>query len=415
MLYIDKINRFVDGIFLLKLINPTTTSLIAMSQGITNLVEDVKSFEYCSPSSKHQTKKDCVFVFNNGDIFYYTLCFQYQQELYELVIKSYQRCVHFFISFLKQLFTIFCDVNSAYNPNNFFNLAQILISEWPTYIKPKMNILFPYKMKKVVFTNSDFTYSHFNPTKFFNPKLCQQIFLNLFTLKPILLVAPDASIGCEACFSALSLYHPLGYDEPMILWLKKDDPRYIEILKAEGKSPYLVVVTDEADEIKSKFDLVIPITNSIDTDREFEKNFQDNFKKFLIIVQDELLNLLFKNPYSDVLNLPWTGKIIEKILKNQKFQFMPNIIENLKIFEKSRTVKNWRLKRCSMETLRNILLQCDNISFDDLNINNLENLYNFLQSIKNKFKNDLHMKVVIKKHSSAVQNILKNNSHQNNA
>lgn len=406
MLQIDKNHQFVDGVFLLKLINPTSISLIAMSKGINNFFDDIKSFEYCSPSSEYQIKKECIFVFNNENFFYYTLYFQYQQEIYELVIKSYQRCVHFFITFLTQLFSFFCEDNSANNPNSIFNLAQILISEWPTTFKAKMNIAFPYQKSKYTFTNSDFTYYHFNPTKFFTLKLCSQIFFNLFTARPILLVAPDASIGCEACFSALSLFHPLGYEEPMILWLRKDDPRYIEILKAKGKSPYLVVVTDDHEEIESKFDLVIPIKGTYKIDRHFESTFHDYVKKIFLTIQDELFNQLIRNPYSDILNLPWTGKSMEEVLKNPKFQFMPNI-ESLKLFERSKSVKNWRLRRCDMEALRNILLQCDDICFDDLSVENLEILFDFLKSMKKNFKNDMHMKAVIKKHSSIVSSILK--------
>lgn len=405
MQQIDKKHPLVDGIFLLKLATPSQPSLIAMSEGNCNIIEDIQALEFCTPTSEIKIYEDCTFVFNNGDVFYYTLYFHHKQETYELIIKSYQRCVSFFLNFLNQLFMIFSDVKIAYDPDNFFNLAKILTSDWPTDLNDNMKIVFPYSMHSIEFTTPDFTYHHFKRSIYFDTKLHLKIFSYLFAMKPILVVAPDASIGCRACFSILSFMHPLRYVEPFIFWLRKGDQRYDEIKKGEGKSPYLVVVTDAADEIQSKFDLVVSVTEISKNDSKFDSDFENFVKKILLAIQDQLVSLITKNPYSDILNLPFTDKNMEEIMKDPKFKFMPSL-NILKIFEKSKTSKNWRFRRCNKETMRNAILQCGEVNFEELSKDQLEIIIKYIKSVKKDFENDMHVSAVIKKHSSIISSIL---------
>lgn len=406
MLQFDKEHPLADGIFLLKLTTPSHPSLIAMTKGIENLTEDInKSFEYCTPTTNSIIENECTFVFNNDNIFYYTLYFHQKAETYELVIKSYQRCVYFFMNFLKQLYATFCDVKSAYEPVNFFELARILISNFPTTLSNSMKIVFPTDMKQIEFTNDDFSYHHYKPSKFFQPKLYTKIFTNLISSKPILFVSSNASVGCRACFAAFSMLHPLRYSEKFILWLRKDDPRYIEILNETEKSKYMVVATDDSSEIESKFDLVFPIEEVYKTNEKVDEDFEIFTKKIFLMIQSEFINLANKNPYSDVLNLPWTGKNMIDIVNDPNFGFMPKM-DALKAFEKSNTVKLWRLKRNNPENLREAFLQCGAIDFESFNKNDLMIIEDYLASIIKLFDDDLHMKSVIKKHMSAVSKAL---------
>lgn len=405
MLQFDKEHQFVDGIFLLKLTTPIHPSLIAMTKNVKNLSEDIKAFEFCTPTSESKYKNECTFVFNNDDIFYYTLYFHQNSETYELVIKSYQHCAHFFLNFLKQLYEVFCDVKSAYEPTNFFDLAKILITDWPTTLENSMKIVYPTNMRQVEFTNADFSYHHFNASKFFPYKLYSRIFMHLISLKPILFKCSDAVTGCKACFSAFSLLHPLRYSDPLILWLRKDDPRYNEILKSEEKSPYLVVATDDATEIESKFDLVITCSETFEKNSKDDDGFEKFTQRIFLMIQGEFVNLSNKNPYSDVLNLSWTGKNMEDIVQNPKFNFMPSL-EILKIFESSKTILNWRKRRTNPEKIRETFLQCDKFDFESLDKDQLETIYNYLKNIINSFEEDLHVKLVIKKHMLIVAGIL---------
>ena len=405
MLQFDPNHQFVDGIFLLKLTTPVSPSLIAMSKGIQNLSEDIKALEFCTPTSGAEFENSCAFVFNNGDVFYYTLFFHQTQGSFELVIKSYQRCVYFFLNFLKDIFSAFYDVKSAYDPNNVFNLANSLISHWPTKLEDKMDIVYSKSLITVDFSNADFSYNHYRPSYFFQPKMYSKIFNHLISMKPILLVSPDSVIGCKSCFAAFCLLHPLRYLEPLILWLRKGDPRYIEILNAPQKSPYLVVATDDASEIRSKFDLVLSCTEMYRPNIKADTNFQETVKKVLLMIQQELSNLLNKNPYSDILNLPWCGKNMEEVVKNSKFSFMPSI-ENLKLFEKTETVKNWRVRRTSLKLIRDSLLQCGEVKFNEMTKEQLKIIYDFLYSIKDNFEGDIHLNAVIKKHLNIVNGLL---------
>lgn len=401
MLLFEKEHQFVEGVFLLKLTTPIHPSLIAMSKGINNLSEDIKAFEFCTPTSESKIENECTFVFNNDDIFYYTLYFHQNDETYELIIKSYQHCAHFFLNFLKQLYAVFCDVKSAYEPVNFFELAKILISDWPTKLDNTMNIVFPTSMRQVEFTSSDFSYQHFKPSKFFPSKLYLQIFTYLISARPILIKSPDAPTACKACFSAFSLLHPLRYSDPMILWLRKDDPRYSEIMKAENKSPYFVVATDDISEIESKFDLVLNCSEILKTNEKADEIFENFTRKIFLYIQSEFVDLANKNPYSDILNISWTGKNMEDIVNNPKNNFMPSM-EVLKVFEKSKTIRNWRMRRTNPEKIRDAFLQCDHLNFSELNKDQLETIYKYLQAINGSFDEDLHMKLVIKKHLSKV-------------
>lgn len=407
----DKDHPFVEGIFLLKLVTPIHPSLIAMTQGIQNLTEDVKALEFCTPTSGREFENSCAFVFNNGDIFYYTLFFRQVQGSFELVIKSYQRCVYFFLNFLKDIFSSFCDVQSAYDPINVFNLSISLISSWPIKLENEMDIVYSKFLLTVDFSNADFSYNHYRPSYFLQPKMYLNIFNHLISMKPILIVAPDSIVGCKACFSTFCLLYPLRYFEPMILWLRKDDPRYSEIQKSDTKSPYLVVATDDPTDIQSKFDLVIECNQMNRLNTKADTDFQNFAKNVFLLLQMEFTNLLNKNPYSDILNIPWAGQNMENIIKKQKFSSIPPI-ELMRQFEKSKTIENWRLRRTTIQKFRGYLLQCVDVKFDQLTIQQIEKIHKFLLSVKDEFEDDIHLKAVIKKHLTIVTGILNSNKNE---
>lgn len=402
MLQFNPDYRFVEGIFLLKLTTPTCPSLIAMTKGIDNLSEDIKNLEFCTPTSKSEFENSCAFVFNNGDIFYYTLFFHQTQGSFELVIKSYQRCVYFFLNFLKDVLSAFYEIQSAYEPNNVFQLASSLISSWPTTPQNEMDVLYTKSLVTVDFTNADFAYSHYRPSYFFQPKSYRSLFASLISLKPILIVAPDAVRGCRACFCLFCLLYPLRYAERFVLWLRRDDPRYGEILAAEARSPYLVVATDDASEIGCKFDVVVECAEMCRVNTRADTEFQAGVMKVLLTVQAELTSLNNRNPYSDVLNTPWAGAYIADACA--RHAFMPSF-ESLSAFERSRTAEMWRLRRARTR-VRDVLLQCGDVKFDEFDTSQLERVRAFLLSVRKEYGDDKQVNQVIKKHLAAVSGIL---------
>lgn len=409
MLLFKEDHPLVEGIFLLELTTPTCTSLMAMSSGIQNIANDIKSFEFCTPTSGSKYNQSCTFVYNNENIFYYILFFKPypdSPESYELVIKSYQRCAHFYLDYFERLLSAFDDDKSPYDPNKIFNLAKVLISGWPTKLSNKMEIVYPDTFKSVEFTINDFTYHYYKSSLYFKPKLYTQIFDHLISQKPILLVVSDAIHASHACFSALSLLHPLRYMEPMIFWLRNDDPRYQEIKESPDKSPYFLVATDDPSDIKKKFDLVIQIS---DSDKKLNEkadiDFEEIVKNILLTIQGEFKNSLNKNPYSDVLNLPWIGPEIDEVYGNPKFSFMPTL-DTLKIFERTNTCRFWRTRRCVLENMREPLLQSGNVDMAQFDKEQLETISDFYNSVKGKYEDDVHLKVVIKRHKSLVANQL---------
>lgn len=411
MIYFDKTHPLVDGIILLQLTTPTCPSLLAMTSGIQNFSDDIKSFEFCTPTSGSKYDKSCIFLYNNGDIFYYTLYFLLypgSSECYELIIKSYQRCAHFFFDFFKNLLSAFDADKAPYDPDKIFTLAKSLIAGWPTDLSNKMDIFYPDTLKTVEFTITDFTYHLYKPSSFFKPKMYGQIFDHLLSQKPILFIVPNAVCGCKACFSAFSLLHPLRYMEPMIFWLRKDDPRYQEIQNSSTeKSPYLVVATDSPNDIKNKFDLVVKISEHM-VKKDSEKadiEFEETVKNILLMIQGVFRDELNSNPYGDILNLPWVGKNMEEILKNPKYDFMPSL-ETLKVFEGSKTCRFWRMRRCRLENIREPLLQCENVDVQNFSKEQLMKVEEFFASLKGLYENDIHLKLVIKKHMSLVSNQL---------
>lgn len=409
MLQFDDNYPFVDGIFLLKLTTPTCPSLIAMSKGIQNLTDDIKYLEFCTPTSSTEFDSSCTFVFNSNDAFYYTLFFHQDQGSFELVIKSHQRCVYFFLNFLKDVMHAFYEVKSAYDPNNVFNLASSLIGSWPQKLENEMDVVYSKSLITVNFTNADFAYSHYRPSYFFQPKMYSKIFDHLISMKPILLVAPDSIRGCKSCFSAFCLVYPLRYVEPVVLWLRKGDPRYSEIVNSQKKSPYLVVATDDPSEISSKFDLVITCSEMNRVNTKADTQFQDHVRKIIVMIQHELSNLLNVNPYSDVLNVPWTNKNMEAIVS--KFSFMPSM-DTLRLFEKSKTVENWRERRS--KTIRGNILQCADVKFEMFDKQQLTKVFIFLQSLKKSSCDDIHLSQIIKKHISIVSALLNRDDNVKN-
>lgn len=399
----------VDGIILLQLSTPTCPSLLAMTSGIQNFSDDIKSFEFCTPTSGSKYEQPCTFLYNNGDIFYYTLFFRPSPESsdsYELVIKSYQRCVHFFFDFFKKLLAAFDDDKSTYDPDKIFTLAKSLVAGWPTTLSNKVDIVYPDMIKTVEFTIFDFTYHFYKPSFFFKPKMYGQIFDHLLSQRPILLHVPDAVYGCKACFSAFSLLHPLRYMEKMIFWLRSDDPRYKEISETDGKSPYLIVSTDSPNGIKNKFDLVIKcFDSSKKMNEKADFDFEENVKNVLLMIQGVFKDTLNKNPYGDILNLPWVGRTMEEITQNKKYDFMPSF-DTLKVFESSETCRFWRQRRCKLENIREPLLQCENVDVQSLNKKQLETITEFFNSIKGLYEHDVHLKFVIKKHMNLVNSQL---------
>ena len=406
-------HKLVDGVFLLKIENVLTTSLIAMSPGIEGLEQDIKEFEFLTPTTKSKIDNTCLYVYNGAnDAFYYVLVFFYENETYELVIKSYQRCVTLYLQFLKDLIASFVMEEKSmvgYNPDNVFIAAQSILNGWPTKIEEKMILTFLSDSRIIELTSEDFAYNDYHPTAFFDKNDFEDMFFDMISNKPILIVVPDALYGCRSCFSLFALLNPVQYREKFILWLRNDDPRYQQIVEAEGKSPYFVVATDDPSKIEDKFDRVIVCDQMIPPNTKVEEAFLTAIGRNFKLIQSEFDSLRNQNPYSDLLNVPWMDDNLEAfILSNPQYKWIPDF-EILRAFEKTKTIKQWRLQRCRPSLIRNTLIQSGNFKFNGMTKKELNKILKYINDAIPEFEGDIHVVAILKKHSAEIKKLLSQN------
>ena len=208
----------------------------------------------------------------------------------------------------------------------------------------------------------------------------------------VLIIADSAEIASGSVIAALSLFEPLYYEEPKLLYTNENDPRYQELLMPNSK--YKIVGTTDktlADKQRS-FSTVINIqTKDFQDMSELNKMYVKKTHRFVCIIMSRISYNLLIDPYFNILN-----KTIDTEVFYKKFSEFPK--ELFEKFQNSLTFQKWRYRKINIDQIRTSFLSVTpEEAASHVKDSELKLAYNELKRIVHLCQNDIHLRLVLEK------------------
>ncbi|OHT03960.1 hypothetical protein TRFO_28689 [Tritrichomonas foetus] len=315
-----------------------------------------------------------------------------------------------------------------------FGLVVSLLAAWSTNDEGNLIVNFPFSsfsfdLSEIKSWASTYSASILYP-------YVDQAWQALISNSGILIVSPDPRIASCAVSALLSLIEPLIYEDNVLFFTQRNDPRLAFLFKEQTNTTnienennsnlnennstgsdcfipkrklldYDVVAVDDelvAEKIKQDFGLVIHINvlnndNSVTVRDVYSNKTLRLFRVFMAIMNMKLLT----DPYFDILQREMSAQEIEETFPNELPQ------ELYEPFQKTKTFQKWRYRKVDREQLRQAFLSVspkESVSklktVEDLLLAEKE-----LNIILKKFSRDLHIETVIKSNLSLIKKKLK--------
>ncbi|EAY20793.1 hypothetical protein TVAG_391770 [Trichomonas vaginalis G3] len=367
----------------------------------------------CWPFEERSFSKEklpMIYSFNGKTTYFHSLIFLYNHQVYAIIMATRRPFASLLTTFLKQIKEQFM-LSSIPEPNNAFTYVTSIISSWPRGAVESAVLTFPTSSLAINFDYSQFSYTQYNPKRYFLVEEAMRMWKALIIGDPILIICPTADIASKACFAAFSLISPLLFDDASILWLHESDSRYNEILS--GTTQYKVVASPSEKLAKycHQFKVVVhvPEIKKQSTDINIHEKTNKITTKVLKMILGELEMLLSIDPYSDFVERKFATDHFNMMIKEfGKGDGMT--IEDYAKFENSETFKHWRRAQALRSNLRDALLSyVPSDNFTKRSQKELLQIMEGIESIKVKYWNDAHVMAVLKKHQSRVEKLIKSN------
>lgn len=375
-----------------------------------------------------------IFLCNTTSFSCISLNFVYNTITYSLVVVTTYPFYHFFKHMFKIANEAFENDHSISTPINRFyflvtaiaaipiassntclssqDLAQSHISPtlYTKYIPvdPTITVTFPSKEFDYTFSYNTFMLKDFDPTIYFSPIECNDLWKALFTNEPVLLLTNDPLSGSSAALSAASLLSPLEFTDKMCLWLTETDPRFLSVINGESNlllaatnSESLMVATDH---FKHVFRL---------NPMRYPKNTPHLRQIYLKMRRSLILsNFVFEriiqeqDPYYDLIKGPVCTDQFAETLQTYPDIELPTM-EDFSSFQTLNSFISWRSKRKSDKAFRDGLLNIDpEYVFKSKTKEQVQLIYSELENLFQEYANDLHVIAVLKKHRKIAKRLL---------
>lgn len=383
---------------------PSSVKTSAIFPKDYDISDDIEMIKACSFPSNVKLGESTVHIFNTTNYTCHSYVFTFASKIYAIVVNtvSFHPCL--FSDFLKAVAKSF-EGDERSDPEVRFSLVRSLLTSWEYNGSDKLVVNYPYNSFTIdLGATENWTQSFdISPLSSAIEHLWKALLSNL----GILIIGATAEIASNALLAALSIIEPLKYFDPLLIYTRKGDPRFQEIL--EGSKKYkLVATTENFVPQKNQFGVIFNIPEGHFTPcPELQEQYQQRTARFFTVVLGAMNQALLVDPYFDILD--------------KKIDNMQTYTSNASLFKKAffdkvettETFKRWRNRRKIRDETRAAFLSVPPIeALKKLPDDMLEIANEELLRIYNTSDGDMHLQTVLKIHLKAVAKRIKKLKNQ---
>ena len=353
----------------------------------------------CIPQTLPE-KNEEIFVFNTNDSYCFTYAFIYNKTPASIVIVSSTFRPSIFFDFFKAIQETFQSTPES-DPLCRYGLTKSLMISWHSNCQNEIVINHPLKSIIIDVSSVESWTSDFSITPI--SLYIDEIWKSIITNSGVMLIAPSAEIASIAAISTLSLFEPLKYEEPFLLFTQSNDPRYQEIVNGETKYKLVVTIDPDLAEHCQGFHSICHIDLSYQpkSPTKLRKKYVKKTRRLLCIVLAYVRSKLLSNPYFNILNRKIDGDDFQSYFG----EFPKKVFENL---QNTQTYQKWRHGRIDVDEVRGAFLSSQpEEAVSMVNQDELIVAYNELSMIEHMCKRDLHLWTVVRRNLKLLKKRIK--------
>ena len=357
--------------------------------------------------SDHPKKPPFFYSFSLQNYTGFAVFFEACKVTFSLVIISQYLFPSLFFEYLHEALKFVLESNDSIEKSVDYFWEQL--SQWTISHREKTPLPFPYDIRTKKLNDNSCAFEMYDPwTVFPNHMKFQNIWRALIICASVKVIGEDEEMLTKAVFSILSLIKPYKYEGKALIILNSHDQR----LSEASKFPVFGVLKRLTQSAIGDFTCIITQSSVIEGDYEHLRRDQYERMERLQIVHLYLMDrVLIKNPYNDLLELPYIFDSLEEELRPKD---NPGFLtaKELKLFEKTETAKWFRQRNILRDEFRNSLLSVSANEFLPLQSpEQLEKIKFLIKKLRVIYQKDAHMMSVLKTHMKLVKKQIDN--HEN--
>lgn len=359
-----------------------------------DLGADIEIIKTLSFPGKMKESLSTIHVFNTENYYCHSWAFYFNEKEYSIVIitSAFRPCLY--TNFLDAVRKSFQEDNDSDQLCRYGFVCSLLQS-WT--LDDDSNLIANYPIQSFSINLNEVE----NWTQSFDVSpmstFIEHVWKSIVSGSGILIIGDTAEIASNAVLASLSLIEPLRYLDPILIYTKRGDPRFDEILS--GSTNYKIVGTTETELpfIKTQFELVARIPDQYFAPcPELQEQFQQKTVRLFSVIMGTMNHCLMTDPYYDILEKP----ITQITATSTSIPLTKSFFDEL---QRTNTFIKWRKRKIIRDQLRAAFLSVPpEEAIDGIDDNSLEKAKEELQRIYNSFEGDEHFRTVLKIHMKQV-------------
>ena len=397
------LKKFWNSLCLLKYDRTEGPKIIKMFPDDETSLKTKKSFLACS-FTENQINFNSIYSFSIHKSLCHTWEFSYESELFSIVIVVKNSLSYLYLNFLKSCKKHF----SNDKPDERIIKIKDLLDQWNYDSRGvKIKAQYPDEIVSIHVDQQQGFYPQFDPSSFIssNRLVLEEIYHTILLNKGVLIVGDSAEMVSSAGYALMSLFEPLKFTDPYILYTRLGDKRFAEVIDGKTKWKFVGTTNKLALERCKQFRTVVRLPpKSTPIIQDVKPYFYKKCNRFVKRIENQFNRHLEVDPYSDIIESPLTKREIKEVCYG--LDFSP---EELTDFFHSKMFSNWRKTLLIRAQLREALLSfspdavVQKHSDEELKI-----VEDFFTSFLDKITGDSHLIAVIKMHLKLIKKRLSN-------
>ena len=402
------LKKFWNSLCLLKFDRTEGPKVIQIHPEDNDSLKTKKSFLACS-FTENQVNFNSIYSFSIHKSLCHTWEFVYESEIYSIVIVVKNSLSYLYLQFLKSCKKQF----SEDKPEDRLTKIKDLLNEWSYDSRGvKIRAHYPDEVVTVHVDQQQGFYPQFDPSSFIssNRLVLEEIFHTILLNKGVLIVGDSAEMVSSAGYALMSIFEPLKFTDPYLLYTRLGDTRFAEVINGNTKWKFVGTTNKLVLERCKQFRTVVRLPpKSTPIIQDIKPYFYKKCNRFVRRIENQFNRHLEVDPYSDIIESPLTKREIKEVCYG--LEFSP---DDLKDFFNSNMFCNWRKTLLIRDQLREALLSFPPSAVVEKHTDEqLELAESFFTNFLDNIAGDTHLIAVIKMHLKLIRKRLAHKDSSN--
>lgn len=392
-------SSYIDAAILLKV---TSAKSCIPVKFFPDEIHTDPQIETIMTNSLVKCKTELIFCYTLDTRIAFAYSFKLKDEYYSISIITTYHYPKLYEIFYLEMSQNFKGSEHEMTAEEMFDVMTNTLPTWVNFQMERLQEVDIKSMYEYLSTTADF-FSDYDPYLYFeNFNTVNSAWKALLKGTGLLVVADTPDLLMKAAFAALCIISPLKFQGNFIISVCDFDWRLDDLDQYE----VVCVLPNALKYINRKFKIALKAQDlAFDFSGSREKLLEKStkFKELLIYLMDRVLTL---NPFNDILEGPYVNDSLEKEMNPSKHRgsLLP---PEIRIAEKTSTIKKWRKSIIFRDSFRDSFLSSEPSNVvSSFSLHHVKELSSILDEIDERFKDDTHIRAVVKKYRKEIASYL---------